>query len=170
MCARTAEQTGPASPAGDANGQELVRATCPLCEHSCAAAIARHPRVEFARCNQCGLIYRRSHSLVEDPDVEAGVFMEPNHRRYSKRGWRRVQKSRHQVLDLLNHSDGGPLLDVGCSLGYTSLAAKDLGLPCTGVDVRAQAVNYCRSLSFRAEIGSLQSLPFGDGEFQLGIL
>ena len=174
MCARFAERTEPASPAGSATGQEtgqeLVRATCPVCEYSGASAIARHPRVEFARCGQCGLIYRRSHALEERADAQAGVFAEPNNPRYSKRGWRRVQKSRHQILDLLNHSDAGPLLDVGCSLAHTLLAAKNLGLPCAGVDVRAQAVNYCRSLGFRAEIGSLQALPFGDGEFQLVVM
>jgi len=152
------------------SGHELVRATCPICDDERGSAIAEHPNVVFARCDRCGVVYRRSHAPVRQPTAPTDASEQSNHPRYSMRGRRRVQKSRHQILDLLNHCSPGPLLDVGCSLGHTLQAARQLGLPVAGVDVRQQAVDHCRSLGLRAEIGSLESLPFADGEFQLVIM
>jgi len=89
---------------------------------------------------------------------------------YRRRSWRRVQKSRHQILDLLNHCEPGPLLDVGCSLGYTLLAARSLGLDPSGVDVAPTAVEHCRGLGFKAEVGTMERLPFADGAFELVVM
>jgi SAM-dependent methyltransferase len=151
-------------------GHELIRATCPLCGDSNGSAIAVHPNVVFVRCSACGLVYRRSHVSSTDATTSSAASEQSNHPRYSMRGRRRVQKARHQILDLLNHAGPGPLLDVGCSLGYTLQAARKLGLSAAGVDVRARAVDHCRSLGFRAEIGSLEALPFQDAEFQLVVM
>lgn len=151
-------------------GHELACAACPVCGDPRCAALAEHPKVVFVSCLGCGVIYRRSFASGDDPGADAGVFVAPNNPRYLQRGGRRIQKARHQILDLLNHSEPGPLLDVGCSVGHTLVAARQLGVAATGVDVRPDSVNYCRELGFRAEIGTLERLPFGDGEFQMIVL
>jgi SAM-dependent methyltransferase len=151
--------------------QPLVFAQCPLCAapSSTAAVIAAFPELTWVRCT-CGLIFKRS----EIPDPAAGDFYESGYfgtgdqgRRYTERRRRRVQKSRNQILDLLNHAPRASLLDIGCSMGYALQAARELGLAATGMDISGFAVRQCQSLGFRAEQGELGNLPFANGEFGL---
>ena len=44
---------------------------------------------------------------------------------YNAKIRRRIQKSRSQILDVLNHVEPGPLLDVGCARGSTLRAAEE---------------------------------------------
>jgi len=151
--------------------QPIVLAACPLCatDGTNARTVATYPELTWVRCD-CGLIYKRS----ELPDPKSTDFYEGGYfgtgdqgRRYTQRRKRRVQKSRNQILDLLNHAAPGPLLDIGCSMGYTLEAARSLGLTPTGSDISVFAIRECRSLGFRAERGELGRMPFGDGEFSL---
>ena len=154
-----------------ANVQPMVLARCPLCSAggSTATPLATFPELTWVRC-PCGLIYKRS----ELPDPKAAEFYEAGYfgtgeqgRRYTQRRPRRVQKSRNQILDLLNHAPPGPLLDIGCSMGYTLQAAHELGLTPTGSDISEFAIGECRKQGFRTERGELGRLPFADGEFGL---
>lgn len=149
--------------------QPVVLACCPLCSASQATPLATYPELAWVRCG-CGLIYKRS----EQPDPAAQGFYESGYfgageqgRRYTQRMRRRIQKSRNQILDALNFVPPGPLLDIGCSVGYTLRAAQELGLPPVGSDLSQYAVKTCREQGFRAELGELSSLPFQDGEFGL---
>jgi SAM-dependent methyltransferase len=153
------------------SAQPIVLAQCPLCGTGVDAAttVAAYPELTWVRCT-CGLIYKRS----EVPDPRAADFYEGGYfgtgdqgRRYTQRRARRVQKSRNQILDLLNHAPAGPLLDIGCSMGYTLQAARELGLTPTGSDISEFALDQCRGQGFRAERGELGRLPFADGEFAL---
>jgi SAM-dependent methyltransferase len=149
--------------------QPVVMPACPLCGSSQAQPIAVFPELTWVRCD-CGVIYKRS----EIPDVAAAHFYEGGYfgdggtgSRYARRTGRRIGKSRRQILDMLNYVEPGPLLDIGCSMGYTLAAARELGLTPAGVDVSRFAVKACREAGFRAETGALDALPFGDGEFAL---
>ena len=155
----------------NSSSQPIVMAACPLCGAGVETArtVAEYPELTWVRC-RCGLIYKRS----ERPDPKAADFYEGGYfgtgdqgRRYTQRRGRRVQKSRNQILDLLNHAPPGPLLDIGCSMGYTLQAARELGLTPTGSDISEFAIGECRSLGFRAERGELGKLPFDSGEFAL---
>jgi SAM-dependent methyltransferase len=154
--------------------QPPVLSACPLCGAGVESTriVATYPELTWVRCS-CGLIYKRS----ELPDPKAVDFYEGGYfgtgdqgRRYTQRRQRRVQKSRNQILDLLNHAPPGPLLDIGCSMGYTLEAARSLGLTPTGSDISEFAIGECRSLGFRAERGELGRLPFADGEFTLATM
>jgi 2-polyprenyl-3-methyl-5-hydroxy-6-metoxy-1,4-benzoquinol methylase len=147
--------------------QPIVLSECPLCRGTQAAPLATYPELTWVRCG-CGLIYKRS----EHPDPAADGFYESGYfgageqgRRYTQRTRRRIQKSRNQILDTLNFVPPGPLLDIGCSVGYTLRAARELGLEPTGSDLSQYAVQTCREQGFRAEVGELSRLPFADGEF-----
>lgn len=151
--------------------QTIVLPRCPLCEADStgASVLASYPELTWVRCG-CSLIFKRS----EAPDPHAADFYEGGYfgtgeqgRRYTRRRARRVQKSRNQILDLLNHAPAGPLLDIGCSMGYTLQAARELGLVPTGSDISDYAIGQCREQGFRAEHGELGRLPFADGEFAL---
>lgn len=149
--------------------QPVVLAACPLCARADARVLARHPELTWVQCG-CGLVYKRS----ELPDPAAAQFYEDGYfgageqgRRYTQRTRRRIQKSRNQILDALNFTTAGPLLDIGCSVGYTLVAARELGLAPTGSDLSQYAVKTCREQGFRAEVGKLSRLPFADGEFAI---
>jgi SAM-dependent methyltransferase len=74
------------------------------------------------------------------------------------------------VLDALEVAPAGPLLDVGCSLGYALRAARSLGLEAAGVDVSGHAIAECRCAGFDARQGTLTELPFDDGRFAVVLL
>lgn len=90
--------------------------------------------------------------------------------RYARRRRRRVAKARRQILDALEATSPGRLLDVGCSLGYTLEAARSLGLEATGVDLASHAIDECRRLGFDAHRGTLDALPFDDASFAIAML
>jgi len=155
--------SSPATPAP----QRDVLTACPLCASAAARPLAVYPELTWVSCD-CGLIYKRSE--VPDPAVaefyESGYFGAGEQgRRYTQRTRRRIQKSRNQILDVLNVVPPGPLLDIGCSVGYTLRAARELGLSPTGSDLSQYAIRSCREQGFRAEAGELSKLPFADGEF-----
>ena len=156
------------SPASAAQ-QSVVLASCPLCGSQEARELAAYPELTWVRCD-CGLIYKRSE--IPDPAVaefyESGYFGAGEQgRRYTQRTRRRIQKSRNQIRDALNFTRPGPLLDIGCSVGYTLIAARELGLAPTGSDLSQFAIRTCREQGFRAERGELAKLPFADGEFRI---
>lgn len=151
--------------------QPVVLDRCPLCAAGVGESrpLAQYEELTWVAC-RCGLIYKHA----ERPDPAAADFYEGGYfgegeqgRRYTRRLGRRVQKSRNQILDLLNHAPPGPLLDIGCSMGYTLRAARELGLTPTGSDISEFALKTCREQGFRAERGELGALPFADGEFAL---
>lgn len=147
-----------------------IALSCPLCGASDAGVVCEFPEFTWVKCG-CGLIYKRDESIPEvQYHQEYFANRSSSRRRYDQRTRRRINKSRSQILDVLNHTAPGPLLDVGCSLGYTLRAAADLGLPATGVDISEHAVAVCRDQGFAAEIGTLDELPFDDGSFQLVIM
>ncbi len=144
--------------------------TCLLCGSTDASVVCNFPEFTWVRCG-CGLIYKRDGAEFE-VEYNEDYFVDRKHirRLYNSREGRRVRKSRSQILDVLNHVAPGPLLDLGCSLGYTLQAASDLGLAATGVDISEHAVTFCRERGFRAELGTIDKLPFPDAAFQLVIV
>lgn len=62
------------------------------------------------------------------------------------------------------------VLDIGCSFGYVIEAARRLGLAGAGTDISEHAIGECRKRGYRAETGSLDRLPFGEGEFDLVVM
>ncbi len=142
--------------------QHTVIAQCPVCARSDATLYASFPVMNWVKC-QCGLIYMRSAADYGQPVTAAGA---PN-LHYSRRLRRRISKSRHQIMDALNHTEPGALLDVGCALGYTLQAARELGLRACGVEIDEPAVRFCREQGFDVQVGTLTQMPFKDGEFQI---
>jgi len=75
---------------------------------------------------------------------------------HSERGWaesfdRQVRRYRHW-LGYLTQMHGGPgtLLDIGCSLGYTLVAAQGLGWQVWGTDISRKAVEETQARGFQA--------------------
>jgi SAM-dependent methyltransferase len=75
-----------------------------------------------------------------------------------------------QLEAALSVNSARKVLDVGCSFGYVMEAANRLGLDGAGTDISSYAVDVCRQRGYRAEVGTLEKLPFGDGEFDLVVM
>lgn len=158
----------------DNGSQTIILERCPLCDSAQASPYAEYPEFTWVSCD-CGLIYKRSARIdAQSEEIYDSIYFragESKHAHdYDKRTGRRIRKSRKQILDTLNHTQPGPLLDVGCSLGYTLRAAKDLGLECVGTDIAPYAIEACRQQGLKAEIGDLESMPFEEGTFRVVIM
>jgi SAM-dependent methyltransferase len=156
----------------------IVCEACPLCDSTSWSKYAGDAQSgsEWVRC-ACGAVFKRSEPARRGPSPLArGHEQADDHyddsyfARYERRRRRRIAKSRRQIRDALEVAPSGPLLDVGCSLGYTLEAAKSLGLDAAGVDVSAHAIAECVRRGFDARRGGLDELPFEDASFSLVVL
>ena len=139
-----------------------IRNECPSCGTSGEVGLfVQRSDSAWASC-RCGLVYLQTAYPVK----EQSAFKSPRNS-YERRRRRRIAKSRRQILDVLNHVSPGPLLDIGCSLGYTLQAALDLGLEAIGVEIDTDAVERCRLSGLQVECAHMNQLPFDDGRFQI---
>ncbi|MGA9526385.1 MAG: methyltransferase domain-containing protein [Myxococcaceae bacterium] len=144
---------------------------CPVCADRTSSTWVAFEDLAFVRCLQCATVYKQFEraGLRAEDFYEQGYF----HGRRSGRDKRfehRVRKGCRQISGTFEFADLRSVLDVGCSMGYLVEAGRRLGLESAGVDVSSYAVDACRSRGLRAEVGTLESLPFEDGEFDLVIL
>ncbi|HLQ12658.1 MAG TPA: methyltransferase domain-containing protein [Steroidobacteraceae bacterium] len=142
-----------------------LHTACPLCRNPASSDYARHATVLWVRC-ACGLIYKKW--TAEQAPLPRPF--DPASTAYSRRWRHRVSKSREQIRDVLNHVAPGPLLDVGCSLGYTLRAAQQLGMAATGLEYDAGVAAFCRSKGYAVEVGSMTAMPFAEGAFQIVVM
>jgi len=148
----------------------VIADRCTLCGAVEREVLYAFPELTWVRC-ACGLIYKSVEVVAPEVYHRDYFVNKPGARRpYDTRQRRRVSKSKNQILDLLNHVEPGPMLDVGCATGYTLQAARGLGLDATGVDVSEHAVARCRERGFKAELGAMDRIPFPDATFQVVVM
>ncbi|MBI5506962.1 MAG: class I SAM-dependent methyltransferase [Deltaproteobacteria bacterium] len=149
----------------DHDGDRVIAELCPLCGQPCGEPFVRN-ECSWVRCG-CGLIYKTTEPAAAGARSGYG---EAYFETYRRRRRHRIAKARTQILDALEHGPAGPLLDVGCSLGYALEAARSLGLDACGVDLSEHAVAACRALGLSARVGSLEALPFADRSFSIVVM
>jgi len=151
-------------PAEDISGR-LFHTTCPVCNSNDANLYVQRSKVIWVKC-ECGLIYKKWSAEARNVSQP----FDPAASMYSKRLRRRVAKSRYQIRNVLNFVDSGPLLDIGCSFGYTIHAAKQLGLEARGLEYNAEVADYCRSKGYETDNGTMTALPYKSDKFQIVIM
>ena len=140
---------------------------CPVCGAPGATELVRFPELAFGTCAGCGLIYKRAQRPGLGAGYDADYFAHGS-ARYTRRWAHRVRKCARQLLAAQEYAPAaGTVLDVGCSVGYVLEAGRRLGLAPTGVDPAAFAVEACRDRGLAAEVGTLETLPFDEGRFDL---
>ena len=152
----------------------IILEHCPLCGSAESKPYAQYKEFTWVSC-ACGLVYKRSvlAELMSNEIYDSAYFKAGDGKHahdYDRRTRRRVKKSRIQIMDTLRYTRPGPLLDIGCSLGYTLQAAKDLGLSGYGIDIAQYAVDKCREQGLKAEIGDLENIPYPDKTFRLIVM
>jgi SAM-dependent methyltransferase len=146
-------------------GGREYHAACPVCRTTGGSVHVQRPRVLWVKC-QCGLVYKKWSAETSG----APQPFDPAVAGYSKRWRRRVAKSRNQIREVLNFVSKGPVLDVGCSLGYTIHAAQQLGLKAQGLEYDPGVAQYCRSKGYQVKTGAMTALPFDADEFQVVLM
>jgi len=89
---------------------------------------------------------------------------------YEGRTWK---DSRHLLAESIVHAEGGPLLDVGCGLGFLVECARRFGLEAYGLEASVVALERARALHPEAEIASWNAgepLPFRDSSIGIAVL
>jgi 2-polyprenyl-3-methyl-5-hydroxy-6-metoxy-1,4-benzoquinol methylase len=151
--------------------QQILWAACPICQSARRSVCVSFEQLEFVRCLECTGIYK-SRELV---GMREATFYDSSyfHGRKSGRDKRfehRVRKSMRAVAAALVFTKAQSLLDVGCSLGYGIEAGRRLGLVSAGMDVSQYAVSHCHERGLKAEIGTMEHMPWKDGEFDIVVM
>ena len=148
---------------------------CPVCDAGERDSYVAFAELEFARCRRCSVIYK----AWEVPDLRPADLYEASYYSPSKRSRRdrrfehRVHKAQKQIATALELAGGtkvASVLDVGCSTGFVMEAGQRLGLAAAGMDVSRYAIEQCTARGYRAAVGTLEGMPWRDGEFDLVLM
>jgi SAM-dependent methyltransferase len=144
---------------------------CPVCGSTSSQPYVIFDQVGFVHCDRCPTVFKSFESIsIRAPDFYEKAYFHGRRSGRDRRFAHRVRKARRWIASVLEFVDARSLLDIGCSFGYVIEAGKRLGLASAGVDLSAYAVQVCRQRGHRAEVGSLEKLPFSDGEFDAVIM
>jgi SAM-dependent methyltransferase len=151
------------------------RDRCPVCGDASRDSYVAFAELEFVRCRRCSAIYKG----WEIPDLrpadlyEASYYSPTKRSRRDRRFEHRVHKAQKQIataLELAGAAKVVSVLDVGCSNGFVMEAGQRLGLAAAGMDVSRYAIEQCKTRGYRAEVGTLERMPWSDGEFDLVLM
>lgn len=145
-------------------------AACPACGDPRRKTWVSFPEMDFSECEACRTVYKSREELARDPSLYEESYFHGRRSAREKRFEHRVRKAMGHIRSVATLGTVTSVLDVGCSLGYVVEAGRRLGLQSAGTDVSQYAVQVCRERGLRAEVGTLDKLPFADGEFDLVIM
>lgn len=139
-----------------------TQTACENCGNDELEIFFDEPKHKLKRCPSCNLYQK---GFLESETVYEGDY----HVHYSKR---RKSKMRTAAIRLASttkylETERPRTLDVGCSVGATVQAAKDLGWEAMGVDISQNAVKYCQSKGLDCHKIDGVKLPFKDNYFDL---
>ncbi len=140
------------------------------CENCAARPLERYEVPGIAmmwRCPRCNLY---QHGRLAGPEAYRLSYHScyADHRR---RKLRTASIRLNRIAACLERAnlDASPprLLDIGCSLGFTVEAAADRGWDALGVDISAEAVDFCCQRQLDCRLTASLELPFEDGSFDV---
>lgn len=117
---------------------------------------AKDDDLVFMKCQDCELIWRSNDSLHIRKEYDSDYF---NSKNYLKNRGHKIKKS-EGLLRLAKHFQPNlkNMLEVGCSVGNTLQAAKNLKINHLGIDISLFAVNFCKDMGLNAECVSIEHL------------
>lgn len=143
-----------------------INPECPVCGAEAGKPWVHFETLGFDRCGGCGSVFRSFLTVDAHPGVS--LYEGDYHTRKRGKRWEhRVRKARRQILGAASFGRVQRYLDVGCSVGFMVEAANRLGMEGKGTDISPDAVERARSRGLDVREGSLESLPFEDGAFDL---
>lgn len=89
---------------------------------------------------------------------------------YAARSWRSY---RHLLAEAILHAESGPLLDIGCGLGFLVECARRFGIDAHGLEASTRALEKARQLHPAANLrgwSAAESLPFESSSIGICVL
>ncbi|MCL5276763.1 MAG: class I SAM-dependent methyltransferase [Deltaproteobacteria bacterium] len=156
---------------------------CPICGSGNLANVYRVKDYTVTECNECGLVFVRDDVPTDEIKrvYGTGYFKNPawcntvnedellGYDDYAD-DKKNIRDKFEKILDITKrYAQSGPLLDVGCGLGFFLQLAKERGFgPVQGVDISAYAVDYCvNKLGLDALLGDLLDVQLTTGSFDI---
>lgn len=142
-----------------------LRTTASTCENCGAAPLTKfidRPRHQLLHCDRCNLFQQ---GILESTEVYEGDY----HDCYSVRRKSKMLTAAIRLASITKHLNTRhpKMLDIGCSVGATVAAAKQLGWEAVGVDISQQAIDICLADGLECQTIDKVQLPFADGEFDV---
>jgi ubiquinone/menaquinone biosynthesis C-methylase UbiE len=151
--------------------QQTVWTACPVCQSTERTDYVSFEQLAFVRCSRCACIYKSRESIgIRAADYYESSYFHGRKSGRDKRFEHRVHKSMRAVATAMEVTEAKSLLDIGCSFGYGIEAGKRLGLDSAGMDVSQYAVAICKERGLRAEVGTMEQMPWKDGEFDIVVM
>lgn len=107
-------------------------------------------RVDFLKCNSCGIIWRDTTTCSTERVYDAAYF---DRMKYLKTLEHRIDKASLQLAMLEEHATKGKLLEIGPAFGHSMIAAMRRGWMAEGVDVSRYIVDYAAKARLRISLG-----------------
>ena len=140
--------------------------TCQACGSSSIHDYVAHDEGHYLRCSGCGLVFNADAQRLMGESGEhyddAEYFA-----KYRSRFPRKLRKARQQIHLLQGYAPTGRLLDIGCGIGETLIAAREAGFEAVGLDVGEYPVQHCRELGFEVHRASITDTGLPSDSFDV---
>ena len=152
---------------------------CKLCGGSSWKPLSIQRSWPVVKCRECGLVYLRerpsedalqdlySESYYQDGDVGYRGYVD-TFNRYNDI-FMKIFSRRHR--DLVRHTTGRRLLEVGCAYGFLLNYLRKRGWSVTGVEVSPLSAGYARDeLNLPVHVGDVETADLPEGGFDVILL
>lgn len=139
---------------------------CQICGSDDLRDYVKHEDGHYLQCAACRFIVNanadelmaRASEHYDTEDYFEG---------YASRGAGKVRSARQRINLVQSFVARGRLLDIGCSVGDTLIAARDAGFEAVGLDVGEYPVQHCRELGFEVHRASITDTGLPDDCFDV---
>ena len=121
---------------------------CQVCSSADHDRLITQDRWTFFRCGGCGFVFM--HPMLSAAEI-AALYSNPESgltASYFRKRQSKIRRARIRMRQFARRIEGGPVgrtfLDIGCSGGFTTEAARERGFAAHGIDLDAVAVADAR--------------------------
>jgi SAM-dependent methyltransferase len=145
----------------------LEKILCPVCGSDSFTLLFKKQEESFVCCDSCTLVF------INPRRAPAGIQGAYDHHYsgcYAIKGKKKLRRCRRWVSRVRRRFGGnGRWLDIGCSVGYVVLAAKEAGYDAYGIDVEPWGLDHGRTQLHLENLleGTLEEQQFPDHFFNV---
>lgn len=143
-----------------------MKGPCQICGSTDIRDYVKHEEGHYLRCAGCGLIVNADADELMARSVEH-YDDEAYFQNYEGRAGRKVRSAARRIRLIRGWVPSGRLLDIGCGVGETLIAARDAGFDPIGLDIGEYSVEHCRGLGFEVHRASITRTGLPDNSFDV---
>ncbi|NSW55052.1 MAG: class I SAM-dependent methyltransferase [Armatimonadetes bacterium] len=143
-----------------------MKGPCQVCGSTDIRDYVKHEEGHYLRCAGCGLVVNADADELAARSVEH-YDDEAYFQNYQLRTARKTRSAARRIRIIRRYVPSGRLLDIGCGVGETLIAARDAGFEPVGLDVGKYPVEHCRGLGFEVHRASITRTGLPDDSFDV---